>query len=241
MVKKLKYNLQRIIEGSSCAAGSGIIHRTPAVLILLGGLFLFSGTAGASPSPEQNLQTTPASDRPGPVPTVYPPAQADNGAQVYWGMCQDCHGDQGQGLDAEWRSTFAPAAQDCWESGCHGEDPPDNSFILPEAGAPALAGPGALPQFSTAFELGTYIHESMPFSPTGSLTEDQAWELTAYILHLNNKSNPELTLSGPNSAAIPVHQDIELPGTELPGILILSLVPDPWRCIYQPVIQTTSP
>ena len=162
----------------------------PTVLILMGGLFLFSGTVGASPSQEQNLLTTPVSDRSGPVPTVYPPAQADNGAQVYWGMCQDCHGDQGQGLDAEWRSTFAPESQNCWGSGCHGEDAPDNSFILPEAGAPALAGPGALPQFSTAFELGTYIHESMPFSPTGSLTEDQAWELTAYILHLNDQERP---------------------------------------------------
>ena len=197
---------------------------TLAVLILLGGLLLFTGTVGASPSPEQNLATTPVAERPGPVPTVYPPTQADNGAQVYWGMCQDCHGDEGQGLDAEWRSTFAPASQDCWGSGCHGEDAPDNSFILPEAGAPALAGPGALPQFSTAFELGTYIHESMPFSPTGSLSEDQAWELTAYILYLNDKNKPELTLSGTNSAAIPVHQEVKLPGTELPGILILSLV-----------------
>jgi quinol-cytochrome oxidoreductase complex cytochrome b subunit/mono/diheme cytochrome c family protein len=195
----------------------------PAVLILLGGLFLFSGTVGASPPPEQNLLTTPVSERPGPLPTVYPPAQADNGAQVYWGMCQDCHGDEGQGLDAEWRSTFAPASQDCWGAGCHGEDAPDNSFILPEAGAPALAGPGALPQFSTAFELGTYIYESMPYSPTGSLTEDQAWELTAYILHLNDKNNPELTLSGTNSAAIPVHQEVKLTDTELPGVLILSL------------------
>ncbi len=195
----------------------------PAVLILLGGLFLFSGTVSASSSPERNLLTMPVTERPGPVPTVYPPAQADNGAQVYWGMCQDCHGDQGQGLDAEWRSTFAPASQDCWGSGCHGEDAPENSFILPEAGAPALAGPGALPQFSTAFELGTYIQESMPYSPTGSLTRDQAWELTAYILHLNDKNNPELTLSGTNSAAIPVHQEVKLPGAELPGILILSL------------------
>jgi quinol-cytochrome oxidoreductase complex cytochrome b subunit len=157
------------------------------------------------------------------VPTVYPPAQADNGAQVYWGMCQDCHGDLGQGLDAEWRSTFAPAYQDCWGSGCHGEDSPDNSFILPEAGAPALAGPGVLPQFATAFELGTYIQESMPYSPTGSLTTDQAWELTAYILDLNGRNNPELTLSGTNSAAIPTHQEVKLPGIELPGILVLSL------------------
>jgi quinol-cytochrome oxidoreductase complex cytochrome b subunit/mono/diheme cytochrome c family protein len=195
----------------------------PAVLILVGGLVLFSGTVSATSPSQQNLLTTPIYDRPGPVPTVYPPSQADNGAQVYWGMCQDCHGDQGQGLDAEWRSTFAPVIRDCWGSGCHGEDAPENSFILPEAGAPALAVPGALPQFSTAFELGSYIHQNMPFSPTGSLTEDQAWELTAYILHLNHKGSPELTLSGTNSAAIQVHQEVKLPGLELPGILLLSL------------------
>ena len=195
----------------------------PAVLVLMGGLFLFFRTVSASPSIDQNLSSTPAPDRPGPVPTVYPPSQADNGAQVYWGMCQDCHGNKGQGLDAAWRSTFAPEFHDCWGSGCHGEDAPDNSFILPEAGAPALAGPGALPRFSTAFELGTYIHESMPFFPTGSLSVDQAWELTAHILHLNDKGNPELVLSGTNSAAILVHQHVKLPGMELPGILILSL------------------
>jgi quinol-cytochrome oxidoreductase complex cytochrome b subunit len=195
----------------------------PAALLLMGGIFLFSGTVAASPSIEHNYLSTPAYDRPGPGPTVYPPVQSDNGAQVFWGMCQDCHGDQGQGLSAEWRATFAPEYQDCWESGCHGEGAPDNSFILPEAGAPALAGPGALPRFSTAFELGRYIHESMPFSPTGSLTEDQAWELTAHILQLNGTGSPELTLSGTNSAAILIHQEVKLPGTGLPGILILTL------------------
>ena len=195
----------------------------PVLLILIGGLFLFTGTVSATPPPEQNLVSTPVIDRPGPVPTVYPPSQSDNGAQVYWGMCQDCHGDHGQGLDAEWRSTFAPSSRDCWESGCHGEDAPENSFILPKAGAPALAGPGALPRFSTSFELGTYIYEIMPFSPTGSLTQDQAWELTAYILDLNDKGSPEITLSGTNSAAILVHQEVKLPGTALPGILILAL------------------
>ena len=194
-----------------------------AILVLTGGSVLFSRTVGASPFPDQILSSTPAPDRPGPVPTVYPPSQADNGAQVYWGMCQDCHGDQGQGLDAAWRSTFAPESQDCWGSGCHGEDAQENSFILPETGAPALAGPGALPRFSTAFELGTYIHESMPFSPPGSLSEDQVWELSAHILHLNDKGHPELVLTGTNSAAILVHQHVKLPGPELPGTLILSL------------------
>jgi quinol-cytochrome oxidoreductase complex cytochrome b subunit len=137
-------------------------------------------------------------------------------------MCQDCHGDRGQGLSA-WRSTFAPEVQDCWKSGCHGEDAPKNSFVLLEAGAPTLAGPGALIRFATAFELGSYIQKSMPFSPPGSLTKDQAWELTAYLLDLNSKGSPELVLSGANSASIPVHQEITLPGPELPGILILCL------------------
>jgi len=195
----------------------------PAVLILLGGLFLFSGTVRANSPPRQSTAATPGSDRPGPIPTVYPPSQADNGAQVYWGMCQDCHGDQGQGLDAAWRSTFAPASQNCWDPGCHGPDAPEHSFTLPEAGAPALAGPGALARFSTAFELGTYLRESMPFFPTGSLSEDQAWELAAHILNLNEKGQAELILSGTNAAAIPVHRDTILPGPALPGILILTM------------------
>ncbi len=212
-----------------------------AVLVLSGGLVLFAGTVGASPSPKHLLLSTPTTERPGPVPTVYPPSQADNGAQVYWGMCQDCHGDQGQGLDAKWRSTFAPAFQDCWGSGCHGENAPDNSFELPAAGAPALAGPGALPQFSSAFSLGTYIHESMPFFPSGSLTNDQAWELTAYILQLNDKNFPELTLSGTNSAAIPVHQEVKLPEFGTAWHIDPLPFPSNWSCIFHPVVQTTCP
>jgi quinol-cytochrome oxidoreductase complex cytochrome b subunit len=139
-------------------------------------------------------------------------------------MCQDCHGDQGQGLTAEWRSTFAPDYQDCWASGCHGEDAPENSFLIPETGAPALAKPGALPQFSTAFELGSYIQKSMPLSPIGAITPDQAWELTAFLLTLNNNDLNQLTLSGKNSAAIPIHRSVTIPESEYPGTLLLALV-----------------
>ena len=195
-----------------------------AVSLLLGGLFHLAGTAGAAQFQAGPPTSTPKYDRPGPVPTVYPPSQADNGAQVYWGMCQDCHGDLGQGLTADWRSAFAPEFRNCWAAGCHGEDPAENSFIIPEAGAPTLAGPGALARFSTAFELGTYIHNNMPLFLTGSLTENQAWELTAYLLLLNKKGSQSLTLSGTNSAAVSVHHDLQLPEKELPGVLILCLV-----------------
>jgi len=194
------------------------------LLLLIGGIFIFAGSVGAQPSSNQHLLGTPEYNRPARIPTVYPPSQADNGAQAYWGVCQDCHGDQGQGLTADWRSTFAPEYQDCWAAGCHAQDAPENSFTIPEAGAPVLAGPGALPGFPTAFELGTYIQESMPLVPNGSISADQAWELAAYLLFLNNNELDQLTLSGTNSAAIPIHQEVKLPESEYPGTLVLALV-----------------
>ena len=184
-------------------------------LILAGGIWLTAGPVNAHPL--SDLNQTPSSERPPPLPTIYPPSQAGNGAQVYWGMCQDCHGDQGQGLTAEWRAGFAPEYRDCWASGCHGESRPDNSFLIPASGAPGLAGPGALPRFRTAFELGSYIQDAMPLSPSGSLTPDQAWELTAYLLSLNNADPPQIQLSGNNRAAIPIHGEVTLPESELPG------------------------
>jgi len=194
------------------------------IIVLVAAILLSSDPTLASSTETLILSTQPPSDRPGPPPTVYPPAQSDNGAQVFWSMCQDCHGDQGQGLTAEWRSTFAPDYQDCWASGCHGDDAPENSFQIPETGAPALAGPGALPQFSTAFDLGSYIQESMPLSPAGSISSDQAWELTAYLLSLNNKNNDGISLAGNTSAAIPVHHEVKFPESEYPGTLLLSLI-----------------
>jgi len=195
-----------------------------AALLLLGGILLWIGTASAETPGSVQPNPTPFYGRPCPPPTVYPPAQSDNGAQAYWGMCQDCHGDQGQGLTAEWRSAFAPDYQNCWASGCHGSDPAPNSFVIPEAGAPALAGPGALPQFSTALELGEYIQENMPLSPPGSLSPDQTWELTAFILSLNGADDQSLFLDGTNSAAISIRTPANLPERSLPGAVLIILV-----------------
>jgi quinol-cytochrome oxidoreductase complex cytochrome b subunit len=200
-----------------------ILTVKPALLILLGGLFLFAGTADAAPPPSRDEPGNPVFDL-DPIPIVYPPSQADTGAQVYWGMCQACHGDEGQGLTAEWRATFAPDVQNCWAAGCHGEDPPPNSFTLPESGAPTLAGPGGLPRFSSAFELGTYIQEYMPLSPTGSLTEDHAWELTAHILALNGAGDPALVLDSTNSASISLQNPAILPNGSMPGTALLAFV-----------------
>ncbi len=192
------------------------------IILVFGGALCSFASAEASPA----LQSTPTPTfdkaRLYQPPTVYPPAQADNGAQAYWGMCMDCHGDQGQGLTNEWRESFGPQESDCWKSGCHGSDRPENSFMIPTAGAPPLQGMGRLARFSNANELQRYIHENMPLSPTGSLTSEEAWSLTAFILRLNDRQIPGLTLAGGNSAAIPLHRKVNLPTNDTPGALILA-------------------
>jgi quinol-cytochrome oxidoreductase complex cytochrome b subunit/mono/diheme cytochrome c family protein len=178
----------------------------------------------ASPVSQPAIIPTPTFDiaRLDSPPTVYPPAQADNGAQTYWGMCIDCHGDRGQSLTDEWLDSFPPEDRDCWASGCHAEDFPENSFVIPLTGIPAIAGPGTLARFANTFEMWTFIRKSMPLFPAGSLTDEEAWSLTAYVLSLNGRRLTDLTLTKTNGAAIPVHRDVQIPESEFPGVLILS-------------------
>jgi quinol-cytochrome oxidoreductase complex cytochrome b subunit/mono/diheme cytochrome c family protein len=178
------------------------------IVLALGGLLLALAPAQASGLP----LATPTFDatRLAPPATVYPPSQADNGAQLYWGMCQSCHGDRGQGMTQEWLNSYPEPYRDCWQSGCHGSDHPANSFEILKTGAPALAGPGRLARFSTAFELQTFIREKMPLFPPGSLTEAETWSLAAYVLRMNGRQVDGLSLSEVNSAAIPIHRDVKV-------------------------------
>lgn len=196
------------------------------VMVIGGMLFAFASVGASTRLPiaaDAAPQATPTFDiaRLAQPPTVFPPAQADNGAQTYWGMCMECHGDRGQGLIEGWRNSFASTDRDCWQSGCHGSDYPKNSFEIPKTGAPAIAGSGKLVRFSNAFELHGYIQKNMPFFPPGSLTSEEAWSLTAYVLRLNDRQLPGFTLNTINSSAIPIHRKVDLPESEIPGSLIL--------------------
>jgi len=189
------------------------------------GLILFFGSvATVSSAPQTAVTATPTFDisRLDQPPTVIPPEQADNGAQSYWGMCMDCHGDYGQGLTDEWRDSFGPDDRDCWQSGCHGPDYPENSFEIPSDGVPGVAGPGKLARFSNSFELQRFVQENMPLFPPGSLTEEEAWSVTAYLLKLHGTGVAGITLDQNNGSAIPVHRAVSSPGSEIPGTLILS-------------------
>ncbi|MFL7868427.1 MAG: cytochrome b N-terminal domain-containing protein, partial [Anaerolineales bacterium] len=196
----------------------------PVAICTLSLMHFVSSGVDASPAPQIITSATPTFDvsRLAQPSTVYPPEQADNGAQTYWGMCMDCHGDRGQGLTDEWRVSFEPEERDCWASGCHGPDFPENSFEIPETGVPALTGAGKLASFTNAFELHSFIRENMPLFPPGSLTEAETWDVTAYLLRLNDIQLASIALDKTNSSAIPIHHKVIPPKSEIPGSLILA-------------------
>ncbi len=166
------------------------------VLLALAGFVVASFMASGEPVTAQQTSSTPT-----PVPTRRMPGnigtgadwlildlpitatQLDYGHEIYRLVCQDCHGDIGQGLTPEWRSTWAPEDQNCWQSKCHGPTHPPEGFILPVA--PAINNLTQLNKFSTALQLQAYIRASMPWYKPGGLTDERAWQVTAYVLKLN--------------------------------------------------------
>jgi cytochrome c len=177
------------------------------IALLIAGLFFDGGEA--SPS----LQTMPTPDRLA-EPTLPPtPSQADYGAQVYWLSCLPCHGDRGQGLTDEFRAAYPPEEQYCWERGCHGENPYESGFTLPKT-IPAVIAPQALSKFSDAAQLQAYIRAAMPFWKPGSLTDEDAWRVTAYLLRGNGLWDGAGELNASNAAAIRIlRQTPTLPPT----------------------------
>lgn len=130
------------------------------------------------------MAATPTPDRLA-QPTLPPlPSQADYGAQVYWLSCLPCHGDKGQGLTDEFRQTYPPEDRNCWQSGCHGKRPYENGFQLPEK-VPAVIGKDTIQKFSNAAALQAYILAAMPYWKPDSLSEKDAWNVTAFLLREN--------------------------------------------------------
>ena len=149
-------------------------------------------------------------------PTLPPaPSQADYGAQVYWLSCMPCHGDKGQGLTDEFRETYPPEEQYCWERGCHGPNPYESGFSLPML-IPGVIGPDTISKFSDAAQLNSYVRAAMPFWDPGSLTEEEAWRVTAFILRENGLWNAagELGSSNAEEVRIPRGTPVPLPTAE---------------------------
>jgi mono/diheme cytochrome c family protein len=171
------------------------------IALLLAGLFFVAGSV--DPYSAQVL-ATPTADRLARPTLPASPSQADHGAELYWSWCLPCHGEKGQGLTDEFRTTYPPEEQYCWERGCHGKNPYDQGFTLPTQ-IPAVIGESALAKFTDAAQLNSYIRAAMPFWKPGVLTEAEAWQVTAFLLRENRlwEASTDLNASNASSVIIP--------------------------------------
>jgi hypothetical protein len=195
----------------ACAARPNLVQRSfflqilfiSGIALLFAGLFFDMGTVVAQtpvmPTPDRLAQPTlPAS-----------PSQADRGAQVYWLSCLPCHGDRGQGLTEEFKQTYPAEDRNCWNSGCHGKRPYEKGFTLP-INIPAIIGPGTLQKFPNASLLRSFIFAAMPYWKPASLTEEESWQVTAFLLRENNlwTTREELTASNADQVLISTPQAV---------------------------------
>jgi mono/diheme cytochrome c family protein len=176
------------------------------LLVFLGFNLIPASTAGATgtPPPPRTTPTPGMSflpERLAPPPTVYPPTQADQGAQVYYQVCMVCHGDRGQGLTEDYLSLLDPADRNCWQSHCHASNHPLEGFVIPKY-APAVIAPGLLEPFRSALVLHDYLQARMPWQAPGSLSEDEYWQLTAFLLRANGYDPGPVPLNEERAAAI---------------------------------------
>ena len=168
------------------------------IALLLAGLFFQKGSADSP-----NLQTTPAptQDRLAEPTLPASPSQADYGAQVYWLNCSACHGDRAQGLTDEFRQQYPSEDQNCWKSHCHGNVTYENGFKIPTA-VPQLVGPGSLAKFPNAASLYGFIRAAMPFQKPNSLTEEQYYQIVAFLLRQNALIDGQVEVNASNATNI---------------------------------------
>lgn len=175
----------------------------PLGLALLLATFLFQGGTALSVSLQSTPRFTPTPDRLAEPTLPAIPSQADYGAQAYWLNCSPCHGDQGQGLTDEFRQQYPPEDQNCWKSRCHGNVTYENGFTIPKI-VPALIGEGALAKFPTAANLYGFIHGAMPFQKPNSLTDEQYYQITSFLLRQNNLIDTQTQVDASNAGEIVV-------------------------------------
>jgi hypothetical protein len=152
--------------------------------LLLAGLLLSAGPAHAEgpppPIPTYDPLATPAlPENPGP---------ADLGREVYYYHCMPCHGDLGQGLTDEFRMVWEEDHQDCWDSGCHGGRERDEGFPIPTIVPAVMGSADRLPGFTTQLQLFDYLEATHPPQAPGRLTDEQTWEIVAFLWAGNHKA-----------------------------------------------------
>ena len=140
--------------------------------ILSCALMLFMGASALAQSPTYGVGRTPTAEELrawdisiGPTGDELPPGRgsAKEGAQVYRAKCGGCHGATGIGGSAPILKSTAPKDREVWARG----------RIQP------LRAP-----FATS--VWDYINRAMPLNREGTLTADEVYSLTAYLLFIND-------------------------------------------------------
>ena len=153
---------------------------------------------------EQGLVELVPEDFPQPV-LPENPVQADYGEEPYYLVCMACHGDWGQGLTDEWRERgFGDEAANCWQSQCHGSNHPEWGFKLIKSIPPVL-GYGSMTRLSTAGELFNVIYETMPWWNPGSMNEEDAWSMAAYLMRARGEIHADTALNAGNAPIYRLH------------------------------------
>lgn len=173
---------------------------------------LLGGLAVQAQSPE------PATDRLAPPTMPANPTQADEGAQVYYLNCMSCHGDRGQGLTDEWRAVYPEEDQNCWQSKCHGPNHPPDGFELVRF-VPPVFGEGLLARFQNAAGLQRFIGTRMPWQKPGSLTEDEYWQVTAFLARVNGLYSGSEPLGPQNAVGVSLAATGSQATEDLPPVL----------------------
>jgi cytochrome c len=181
------------------------------IALLFAGLFFDMSAAAA-----QTADSTPTPDRLAEPTLPASPSQADIGAQVYWLSCLPCHGDRGQGLTEEFKQSYPVEDRNCWNSGCHGQRPYENGFTLPMK-IPAVIGPETLQKFPNASILRSYIFATMPYWRPASLTEEESWQVTAFLLRENNLWTTQEELTASNADLVLVSTPQAIPTLQPPA------------------------
>lgn len=155
----------------------------------------------ATPGLRDPGQMVPTPDRLARPTLPANPAQADLGGQVYYMVCMACHGDQGQGLSPEWVEAWGLEENACWQSKCHASNHPPEGFELPR-NIPAVVGPGVVNRFANALELHDYLQVQMPWQAPGTLSAEEYWQLTAYLVRLNGLDPGPAPLDAQSAAKV---------------------------------------
>lgn len=136
--------------------------------------------------------------------------QLQEGARVYNLVCADCHGDTGLGFE-EALLGFHPDHHNC--SQCHRKynSPHEDDVQVSERNCfnigepPPLRTDGAVKKFQNAAAYFYYIKATMPRYDPNGLTEQEYWNITAFLMAINNNLPEGTELNIKNAAQITLH------------------------------------